>query len=79
MTAQEITGEIVNKVKETTDDFIFTTIVRFMGKDVEMSRIPMSKQILCRALICFKEEHAEEYYRLLDESNARARMMEGTE
>ena len=79
MITQEITGEIINKVKETKDDFIFTTIARFMENDIEMSKIVMSKQILCRALICFKEEHTEEFYRLSDESNARARMMEGTE
>ena len=62
---------ITHKVEETKDDFIFTTISSFMGTDIEMSKIPMSKQILCRALICFQREHADEYFRLLDESNTR--------
>ena len=62
---------ITHKVEETRDDFIFTTISSFMDNDIEMSKIPMSKQILCRALICFQQEHADEYYRLLDESRAR--------
>lgn len=65
--------EIANKVDETRDDFIFTTILRFMEHDTEMSKIPISKQLLCRALICFRQEHAEEYYRLLDESNGRVK------
>lgn len=65
--------EIVHKVNETQDDFIFTTISRFMEQDLEMSKIVMSKRILCRALICFKQEHAEEYYRLIDESNERTK------
>ena len=64
-------AEIAHKCEEQRDDFIFTTIYRFMGQDMEMSKIPMSKQILCRALTCFKEEHTEEYYRLLDESYER--------
>ena len=66
---------ITHKVEETKDDFIFTTISGFMGTDIEMSKIPMSKQILCRALICFRQEHAEEYYRLLDESNVRMELL----
>ena len=75
---EEITkyvNEIIHKVNETKDDFIFTTISRFMDQDMEMSKIPMSKKILCRALICFQQEHGEEYYRLLDESYER--MKEG--
>ena len=68
-----ITNEIIHKVEETRDDFIFTTILRFMEQDYEMSKIPMSKQILCRALIHFKEEHSDEYYSLLDKSNKRIR------
>lgn len=68
---QNIIHEIVNKVEETRDDFIFMTISRFMEQDLVMSKIPMSKQILCRALICFQQEHADEYYRLLDECKER--------
>ncbi len=63
--------EIIHKAEETKDDFIFTTISRFMGQDTVMSTIPMSKQILCRALICFRQEHSDEYYQLLDESYER--------
>ena len=68
---ENLVHEIINKVEETRDDFIFTTISRFMEQDTVMSTIPMSKQILCRALICFQQEHTDEYYQLLDESNAR--------
>ena len=67
----KLVHEIINKVEETRDDFIFTTISRFMEQDTVMSTIPMSKQILCRALIYFQQEHTDEYYQLLDESNAR--------
>ncbi len=66
-------NEIIHKVNETQDDFIFTTILRFMGQDSEMSKIVISKRILCRALTCFKQEHAEEYYQLIDESNERTK------
>lgn len=66
---------ITHKVEETKDDFIFTTISNFMDNDIEMSKIPMSKQILCRALICFQREHADEYYRLLDESRTRMELI----
>lgn len=66
-------NEIVHKVNETQDDFIFTTISRFMGQDSELSKIVISKRILCQALICFRQEHAEEYYRLIDESNERTK------
>lgn len=69
--------EIIHKAEETRDDFIFTTISKFMGEDIEMSKIPMSKQILCRALICFKNEHPDEYYQLLDESSERIEAMKG--
>ena len=68
MEEQNIIHEIVHKAEETRDDFIFTTISRFMGQDTVMSTFPMSKQILCRALIYFKQEHPDEYHRLLDES-----------
>ena len=68
--------EIIHKAEETMDDFIFTTISRFMGQDVVMSTIPMSKQILCRALICFQQEHSDEYHKLLDESYERMERVE---
>ena len=68
---ENLIHEIINKVEETRDDFIFTTISRFMEQDAVMSIIPMSKQILCRALIYFQQEHPDEYYRLLDECKER--------
>lgn len=68
---KSITTQIIHEFNETKDDFIFTSIARAFGKDEEMSRVLMSKEILKRALICFREEHAEEYYRLLDESYLR--------
>ena len=66
---------ITGKAEETRDDFIFTIISEFMDNDIEMSKITMSKQILCRALICFRREHADEYHRLLDESIARMELI----
>lgn len=69
----KLTADIIHKVEETKDDFIFTTIMRWAGYEHDISRIIMSKQILCRALICFKEEHTDEYFKLLDESIARTR------
>jgi len=71
------TADIIHKVEETKDDFIFTTIMRWMGNEHDISRVIMSKQILCRALICFKEEHTDEYFKLLDESIARTRKDSG--
>ena len=68
---KSITTQIICEVNETLDDFVFTSIARAFGKDEEMSRLLMSKEILRRALVCFREEHAEEYYRLLDESYIR--------
>ena len=73
---EKVTYEIIHKMEETRDDFIFTTISRYMERDYELSNIPMSKQILCRALECFRQEHTEEYYRLLDECNKRMQLKE---
>ena len=70
---KNITTQIICEFNETMDDFVFTSIARAFGKDEEMSRLIMSKEILRRALVCFREEHAEEYYRLLDESYTRER------
>ena len=67
-----MTAEIVEKFNETRDDFIFTTIVRSFGEYVETSKLIISKEILIRALACFREEHTEEYNRLIEESYKRA-------
>lgn len=73
------TMEIAHKVEETKDDFIFTTISKFMDLEETVSKIPMSKQILCRALICFKEDHPEEYATLLEASYKRMEGMKQNE
>lgn len=70
---ESVVANFVNSVDETRDDFIFSTIIDFMGHQEELSKIIISKQILCRALVCFREEHADEYYKLLDESNERCK------
>ena len=66
-----ISVDILHKAEETQDDFVFTTIMRYLDKDTLLDARIISKKILCRALICFKEDHPEEYARLLKESNDR--------
>lgn len=61
----EVTGLIVDKVTETSDDFIFTTAAGWLGKHPEMSQLVLSKEILVRALKCYVEEHNDEYNKLL--------------
>lgn len=65
---KSITTQIICEFNETKDDFIFTSIARAFEKDEIMSKVPMSKEIMKRALLCFRDEHTEEYHRLLDES-----------
>lgn len=65
------TMEIAHQVEETQEDFIFTVVCKYFGQDDEISKMPISKEILRRAILCFEEEHHDEYYQLLNESNKR--------
>ena len=67
MTTQvtEITERIVQQVREEQDRFIFETITPYIK---DMTKMVISKKILCRALQCFQEEHFEEYMALKKES-----------
>ena len=65
------TMEIAHQVEETQEDFIFTVVYKYFGQDDEISKMPISKEILRRAILCFAEEHHDEYYQLLNESNRR--------
>ena len=56
-----ITYTIAKQVTEETDKFIFETIRPYCE---EQSKIIVSKELLKRALICFKEEHYDEYITL---------------
>lgn len=63
--------EIAYKIEETKEDFILTNISTFCGTDYEISKYPISKEIIKRALICFMDEHSEEYHILLKASYER--------
>ncbi len=61
----EITETIIQKVREEEDRFIFETVQPYIR---DMTKMVISKKILCRALQCFQEEHFEEYMALKEES-----------
>ena len=61
----EITENLIQQVREEQDRFIFETIHPYIK---EMTKMIVSKKILCRALQCFQEEHFEEYMALKKES-----------
>lgn len=61
----EITERIVQQVREEQDRFIFETVEPYLK---DMTKMVISKKILCRALQCFQEEHFEEYIALKKES-----------
>lgn len=66
MTTQvmEIAESIVQQVREEQDRFIFETITPYIE---DMTKMVISKKILCRALECFKNEHPEEFNALMNE------------
>lgn len=76
----QVTVETVNKVIETREDFIFTTITNWFVNETitnsDTSKIPVSKRLLIRALSCFQQEHPEEYNTLLNESHKRMEEIE---
>lgn len=61
----EITESIIQQVREEQDRFIFETVEPYIK---DMTKMVISKKILCRALQCFQEEHFEEYMALKKES-----------
>lgn len=61
----KITETIIQQVREEEDRFIFETVQPYIR---DMTKMVISKKILCRALQCFQEEHFEEYIALKRES-----------
>ena len=64
-------NKVICEAVERQEDFIIKTVIDWMGIQTEMDRIVISKEILTRAMICFKEEHRAEYDRLVDECTER--------
>ena len=60
--------KIASEIEETETDFIIRRIQTWAGCTSELSESVISKRIIIRALTCFKEEHAEEYKSLYEES-----------
>lgn len=56
--------EIETKVTETKDDFIFTTVRKWMESEQEVEKTAVSKRILLRAMYFYMKEHADEYQML---------------
>jgi len=59
-----LTLELETKVTETKDDFIFTTIRKWIGSEQEVEKTSISKRILIRAMYFYMTEHADEYQML---------------
>ena len=62
--------EIATKVSEEEDEFIFKHLQRYcegMSSVTGITHVP--KQLLIRALTCFKEEHKDEYDFLMGRSD----------
>ena len=64
MNIDTVTLELETKVTETAEDFIFTTVRRWIGSNQEIGKTAISKRILKRALYFYMTEHAEEYHML---------------
>ena len=62
---------IDQEMRETEDDFIFTTIRNWMGREEKLASYAISKRILSRAMWYYMHEHTEEYNSLLDECTER--------
>ena len=60
--------KIASEIEETEADFIIRRIQTWAGCTSELSETVISKQIIIRAITCFKEEHAEEFKSLYEES-----------
>ena len=64
----DFVANISYKITETKDDFICKTVMDFLGCTEELDDIILSKELLIRAVVCFKEDHPLEYQRLIKES-----------
>ena len=60
----KVTLEIETKVTETADDFIFTTVRKWMETERIVGKTAISKRILIRAMHFYMTEHADEYQML---------------
>lgn len=56
-TINKVQHTIMHNVRETEDEFVFRTISDWI-------EIPVSKELIVRALQCFMTEHEEEYKEL---------------
>ena len=65
---RDVYFEIALHVTETREDFIFTTLSKYIG---EISKIIIPKQLIKRAVQCFYEEHREEFDRFVEEMDER--------
>ncbi len=64
---ESYTHEIIYQIREEQDKFIFKTVAPYCE---EKTKMIISKDILTRALICFKEEHYDEYMALLEKAES---------
>ena len=60
----KVTLEIETKVTETADDFIFTTVRKWIETERIVGKTAISKRILIRAMHFNMTEHADEYQML---------------
>ena len=60
----KVTLEIETKVTETADDFIFTTVRKWIETERIVGKTAISKRILIRAMHFYMTEHADEYQML---------------
>lgn len=61
----DISYKIANHVREELDEFIFTVLGDWCGKQNEFINIKVSKEVLKQAILCYIKEHREDYERLL--------------
>lgn len=54
----KVYGRIINRMKETYDDFIFSFVVSGLEEEVEYK---INKGMLKKALVEYKEKHPEEF------------------
>lgn len=66
MNIDTVTLKIETKVTETADDFIFTTVRKWMESELEVRKTVISKRMLIRAMHFYMTEHTDEYLMLLE-------------
>ena len=70
-TIENYTLDIIHKVTETRDDFIFQTVLKSFELTDKLPDLIISKELLRRAIACFSVEHKEEFEKLREESYKR--------